>query len=98
MFSYIMNIAVILACAYAYDLAVTMTLFWSFLPFTTLVLIEYQRQLLMQFASMITQQGMLDEKSRRFDEMQKNELKHMVGNVAHDLKAVRNVNFIFRRV
>lgn len=87
-FSYIMNLTVILVCAYMYELDVSLLLFWSFLPFTTLILIEYQRQLLVQFASVITQQGMLNEKSRRFDEMQKNELKHMVGNVAHDLKTV----------
>ena len=80
-FSYVMNIAVITACIFYYNLEGSVATFFSFLPFSTLALYEYRRQIMKLFELNL-------EHTRIMEEAQATELRHMIGNVAHDLKTV----------
>lgn len=59
---------------------------WFILSFTTLF--EHQRQSISIFLLAQGQQKLIDENVKMADEIQANELRHMIGNVAHDLKTV----------
>lgn len=80
-FSYVLNIAVIIYCIFHYNLGGSTATFFSFLPFSTLALYEYRRQIMRLFELNV-------EHTRTMEEEQATELRHMIGNVAHDLKTV----------
>lgn len=87
-FTYCMNLAVILFCIYYYDLNKSLVSFWTYFPLSSLALYEYQRQILSLFEASIIQQNILAENERLADEAHSIEMRHMIGNVAHDLKTV----------
>jgi hypothetical protein len=71
-----------------FELTVSMTSFLMFTPFCVLVLYENQRQSLSLFLSAQSQEDLLVEVERLAEETRSSELRHMIGNVAHDLKTV----------
>ena len=87
-FSYCMNLAVILFCMYYYDLHKSVVAFWTYFPLSTLSLYEYQRQILSLFEASVIQQNILAENEKLADEAHSIEMRHMIGNVVHDLKTV----------
>lgn len=83
-FSYLMNVFVIAFCIFYFHFEGSVPTFFSFLPFSTLALYEYRRQIMRLFEMNL-------EHTRMMEEVQANELRHMIGNVAHDLKTVSDL-------
>ena len=88
-FSFFMNIALSLFSLLYYDLYDSVPLFVSFVPMFGL-LYENQRQTISVYLLTQNQKNLLEENERLAAETHANELRHMIGNVAHDLKTVRN--------
>lgn len=88
-FCYLMNLFVLLFCMYFYDKKNSITAFWTYFPLSSLALYEYQYQILYVFELSIMQQNVLTENEKLADEAHSIEMRHMIGNVAHDLKTVR---------
>ncbi len=57
-------------------------------PMSLFILWEYHRQKLSMFLQSQELQGVESEKKKLETELEANELKHLIGNVAHDLKTV----------
>ena len=57
-------------------------------PLTALVLFELQRQMKSIFDLTERMQYLIKENAKMSSEMHANEMRHMIGNVAHDLKTV----------
>jgi uncharacterized protein YceK len=71
-----------------YDLMCSMPAFLTFVPLCLVVLYEQQRQSISLFLLSQNQEHLLRENERLAEETHANELRHMIGNVAHDLKTV----------
>lgn len=80
-FSYVLNIVIIIAVLFHYNWQGSSGTFFSFLPFSALALYEYRRQFMRLFELNV-------QATRMMEEAQAVELRHMIGNVAHDLKTV----------
>ncbi len=73
--------------------------FLAYLPVCLLVLYENRRQSIALFLLAQNQENLLRENERLAEETHANELRHMIGNVAHDLKTplsafISGVDFI----
>ncbi len=71
-----------------YDLLDTLTALIAFIPLATLLLYENYRQKVALFLLTQSQKNLLEENERLAAETHANELRSMIGNVAHDLKTV----------
>ena len=65
------------------------------LPTTLIVMYTFQRQTLSLFLVNQSQKRLLDDNERLAEENHAKELRHMIGNVAHDLKTVRCCILLF---
>lgn len=74
-----------------YDLMTSLPAFLYFIPVCMIVMYENQRQSISLFLLTQSQKNLLEENERLAAETHANELRHMIGNVAHDLKTVRTV-------
>ncbi len=88
--SFVVNFCCLLFLMFYFNLAASsLASLLSFLPFCLVVMYETQRQNVALFLMTQSQQNLLEENERLADEVHANELRHMIGNVAHDLKTVR---------
>jgi signal transduction histidine kinase len=71
---------------YHFDLANSLAVFVLYFPVSLVVLFENQRQNIKVFLLSQNQENLLLENERLAEETHANELRHMIGNVAHDLK------------
>ena len=71
-----------------YNLLDNLSTFGAILPFSTFLLYEIYRQKISLFLLTQSQKNLLEENERLAAETHANELRHMIGNVAHDLKTV----------
>lgn len=60
-----------------------------FIPLMLVVLHEHQRQTMAQFYIALKQQALIQENERLAEDVHAQEMRHMIANVAHDLKTVR---------
>lgn len=60
-----------------------------YMPISLLVILDIQRQTVAYYLDAQQLKFLLSENERLADESYANELRHMIGNVAHDLKTVR---------
>jgi hypothetical protein len=74
---------------FAFDLKTSLTSFLIFSPICVLFMFEKQRQNISIFLLTQNQENLVVENERLENETRANELKHLIGNVAHDLKTVR---------
>ncbi len=87
--SFLIIIVINLSSIISYNLMDSLYCFIFFLPMCALVMYENQRQSLAVFLLTQSQEDLLEENERLAEEAHANELRHMIGNVAHDLKTVR---------
>lgn len=74
-----------------FDLLYSMKTFIILMPFSMFLLVEFHRQNWASFVLTEKLQRLIIENKRMSEEINANELRHMIGNVAHDLKTVRNI-------
>lgn len=82
------NMGVMTTCMVYYDMYFSYGAFFSFFPFSLVAMFENQRQNLSIFHLTQAQQELLIENERVAAENHTTEMRHMIGNVAHDLKTV----------
>ncbi len=92
--SFTLNVFAILFTMYAFDLTQSLGGFIGFIPICLLFMYEKQRQNISIFLLTQNQDHLLHENERLERETQANELKHLIGNVAHDLKTVKVLSLI----
>ena len=80
---------------HAYDMNMSLVPYISMIPFSLFLLIEYHRQNWSSFLITNRLSQVIIVNDRMADEIKSNELRHMIGNVAHDLKTVSNEFFLF---
>ncbi len=88
LFTFLLNVGVLVFCSYRYHLTASLPSILSFAPFCMVMMYENQRQNIAVFLLTQSQQDLLEENERLAEEAHANELRHMIGNVAHDLKTV----------
>ena len=86
--SWFMNLTCIIVIVTVYDLYFAYVAICVFGLLTFLALYEYQRQKISMFFLSQDLQGVETQNERLAKENQASELKHLIGNVAHDLKTV----------
>ena len=84
--SFVLSIAGLLYCIFMYNLTNSLSSLIIFTPMCMVVMFENQRQNIALFLLTQTQQNLIEENERLAEEVHANELRHMIGNVAHDLK------------
>ncbi len=87
-FTFVADVALLIFTMCYYDLLSSIPSLILFVPFCMVVMYENQRQNISVFLLTQNQQNLLVENERLADETHANELRHMIGNVAHDLKTV----------
>ncbi len=93
--SYLMGIASDFFCIYYFDLTISLLSLLLIIPVTAIMMYEHQRQRVSMFLLSETQRGLLLENKVLADEAHATEMRHMIGNVAHDLKTVNSLIFHF---
>jgi hypothetical protein len=88
-FAWTMNFVALLTVIYVYNTTVSIGAFFAVSMVTFLNLCEYQRQKISMFFLSQELIGSQNENERLEKENRASELKHLIGNVAHDLKTVR---------
>jgi hypothetical protein len=87
--SFGINFFSILFTIFAFDLTLSLGSYIVFSPIVLLFMYEKQRQNIAVFLLTQNQETLIVENERLEAETRANELKHLIGNVAHDLKTVR---------
>ncbi len=86
--TFVLNLIALLFCVFQYNLTLSLPSVLIFVPFCMVMMYENQRQSIAVFLLTQSQQNLLEENERLADETHANEMRHMIGNVAHDLKTV----------
>lgn len=95
LFSWILTIATMLLCTYLFhESKLVVLILQVYFPCSLIVLFESRRQSLAIFLMNQKLQFLLSENSR-IAKQHATELKHLIGNVAHDLKTVKATNFYY---
>ncbi len=82
------NFGSIVFCSIYYNLIPSLFPVVLFTPCCMVMMYEYQRQNIAVFLLTQSQKHLLEENERLADETHAVEMRHMIGNVAHDLKTV----------
>ena len=86
--SFVMVVAVNFFTMFYFDLTKSLATFCLFIPICMLAMYENQKQSVHCFLLAQSQQNLIEENERLAAETHANELRSMIGNVAHDLKTV----------
>ncbi len=89
--TFILNLGVLFYCCIKYEFTNSLLSTVMFAPFCMVLMYENQRQNIAVFLLTQSQQNLLEENERLADETHANEMRHMIGNVAHDLKTVSGI-------
>lgn len=85
-----LDVGITIFCLIYYDLHISWLTFLIAAPLSFIVMCENQRQMLSMFYVTQSLQDLFKENARIAAENHTTEMRHMIGNVAHDLKTVRN--------
>lgn len=83
-----MNVLIHAALILSFHLYDSISLFLLLIPFTFFLLSEYHRQLWSSFQFYQHIQALIEEINQSAEIKKQNEMRHLMGNVAHDLKTV----------
>ncbi len=86
--TFVMSVVMLIVTMCYYGLLGSIPSLIIFIPFCMVVMYENQSQNIAVFLLTQSQQNLLEENERLADETHANEMRHMIGNVAHDLKTV----------
>jgi hypothetical protein len=86
--SWVVSLFMVLFCMIYFGLTQSLGVFICFLPLSFIGLCENQRQILSIYYLTQAQQHLLAENTKVAAENHTTEMRHMIGNVAHDLKTV----------
>ncbi len=92
MAAYCCNFALFITTMCVFQLTESLPVLFLVVPISVLVLYANQRQNLSLFLLTQKQKHLLEENERLADENHATEMRHMIGNVAHDLKTVRFIH------
>lgn len=86
--SFAINFSAMLYTMFAYDLTISLLGCLIFVPVCLILMYENRRQNVALYLLSRSQESLVVENERLAAETHANELRHMIGNVAHDLKTV----------
>jgi hypothetical protein len=88
--SWVMNLGFVCFCLANYGAShIAIGALCIYAPISIMLLYDHRRQNIIGFLHSEEQDKLLLENQRQADALQLREMRHMVGNVAHDLKTVR---------
>ncbi len=93
--SFLMSIGMIAYCIIQYDDSAAIGSFIFTIPFLAFVLYEHQRQRLNMFLNLMSKEVLIADNKRLADHAHEVEMRHMIGNVAHDLKTVNKSRYYY---